>query len=162
MRRLVYLNEDDNPPEAVRAVEDACRRKGLSFLLAEHTATDFANAFELIRRERPDATYVNLSPGSYRNIDAIVEFAAQWHLPTVYTIRPFTDAVGLISYATNYESIHRRAARYVDRILKGASPADLPVKQPTKFDLIINLKTAKALGITVPRQLLARADEVIE
>jgi putative tryptophan/tyrosine transport system substrate-binding protein len=106
--------------------------------------------------------HVNLSPESNRNIDAIVEFTAQWLLPTVYTIRPFADAGGLVSYAANYESMHRRAASYVDRILKGASPADLPVEQPTKFHLIINLKTAKALGITVPPQLLARADEVIE
>jgi putative ABC transport system substrate-binding protein len=162
MRRLVYLNEDDNPPEALRALEEACRRTGLSCLLAEHTATDFANAFALIRRERPDAMYVNLSPGTYRNRHAIVEFAAQLRLPTIYTIRPFTDAGGLISYAANYEDIHRRAASYVDRIIKGASPADLPVEQPTKFDLIINLKTAQAVGLTVPPSLLARADEVIE
>ena len=91
-----------------------------------------------------------------------MEFAAQLPLPTIYPIRSFTDAGGLISFGTNFDDLSRRAASYVDRILKGASPADLPVEQPTKFDLIINLTTAKTLGLTVPQSLLVQATEVIE
>jgi len=91
-----------------------------------------------------------------------VEFAAQLHLPTIYTTRPFTDAGGLISYAASFEDIFRRAAGYVDRILKGTIPAELPVEQPSKFDLIINLRTAKALGLTIPASVLLQATEVIE
>jgi len=162
MRRLAFLTERDNPPESIRSMEETTRRLGLSFLLAEHSVTDFASAFDLIHRERPDALYVALSPGAYVNRHSIAEFAAQLRLPALYPNRSFTDAGGLLCFGTSFEDIHRRVAGYVDRILKGASPADLPVEQPTKFDLIINLRTAKALGLTVPASLLVQATEVIE
>jgi putative ABC transport system substrate-binding protein len=92
----------------------------------------------------------------------LVDLVAKHRLPTVYTSRDFVDAGGLMTYGPNLADLFRRAAAYVDRILKGTKPADLPIEQPTKFELVINLKTAKALGLTIPPSLLLRADQVIE
>ena len=102
------------------------------------------------------------SPNASAHRDLIVSLAAKHRLPAIYFARFFVTAGGLISYGTNFLDQSRRAADYVDRILKGEKPADLPVQAPTKYELVINLKTAKALGLTVPQSLLARADEVIE
>ena len=101
-------------------------------------------------------------PLTFTNRVQIGGWALNQRLPTMYAIREFVAAGGLMSYGTNFPSLFRRAAEFTDRILRGASPADIPVEQPTKFDLVINLKTAKALGLEVPPTLLARADEVIE
>jgi ABC-type uncharacterized transport system substrate-binding protein len=92
----------------------------------------------------------------------LAELAVQYRLPAIYTNRPHVDAGGLICYAASFPDIWRRAATYIDKILKGMKPADLPVEQPTKFELVINLKTAKALELSIPQTLLLRADEVIE
>ena len=102
------------------------------------------------------------SPFSTVHRDLIITLAARYKLPTIYFERLFVDDGGLVSYGPNFVDQFRRAAGYVDRILKGEKPGDLPVQAPTKYELVVNLKTAKALGLTVPQSILARADEVIE
>jgi putative ABC transport system substrate-binding protein len=92
----------------------------------------------------------------------LVDLAAKHRLPAVYTVKEYVDAGGLVSYGPNLADLFRRAATYVDRILKGAKPGDLPVEQPTKFELVINLKTARTLGLTIPPSVLSRADQIIE
>ena len=123
---------------------------------------EFEDAFEAVRQQHPDALVTVEDPltGSYRK--RIVDFAAVDRLPSLYGNREEVVAGGLISYRANFADLFRRAAGYVDKILKGVKPADLPVQQPTKFELVINLKTAKALGLAFPPTLLTRADEVIE
>ena len=120
------------------------------------------NAFEKIKKETVQALIVVTDPILFSQRSQILALAAGSRLPAMYPYRAFSEAGGLISYAPNDRDVFRRAASYVDRILKGANPGDLPVEQPTKFELIINLKTAKALGLTMPDKLLATADEVIE
>jgi putative ABC transport system substrate-binding protein len=113
--------------------------------------------------QRPNGgTILTASPPSAANVNLIIAAAAHYKLPAVYIQRPFVTAGGLISYGPNFADQYRRAADYVDRILKGEKPGDLPVQAPNKYELAINLKTAKALGLSVPQSLLARADEVIE
>ena len=119
-------------------------------------------AFEAARRADAGALLVFDDPvlWSYRN--QIVALAARRRLPTMYGYRDFVDAGGLMSYGVNRPDHYRRTAFYVDKILKGAKPADLPVEQPTRFELVINMKTAKALGLTIPPSVLIRADQVIQ
>jgi putative ABC transport system substrate-binding protein len=126
------------------------------------TADDLEPAFATIVRERCDALYVVLTEVNIRHRRHIIDLAARHRLPAVYWERQFVDAGGLISYGESDAWVYRRAAAYVDKILKGARPADLPVEQPTAFELVINLKAAKALGLAVPQALRLRADEVIE
>jgi putative ABC transport system substrate-binding protein len=123
---------------------------------------DFDGAFEAARRRRPDALVTVEDPLTFDHRKLIADFTAGQRLPSLHGAKEFTTGGGLISYGTNLANVFRRAAGYVDKILKGANPAYLPVEQPTKFDLVINLTTAKALGLEVPPSLLARADEVIE
>ena len=119
-------------------------------------------AFTAIERDRPQALFVFADRVFLHNRIAIAEFANKHRLPSVNAYRELVEAGGLMSFGPSYEDMHRRAATYVDKILKGAKPADLPVEQPTKFLLLINLKAAKTLGLTVPSSLLVRADELIE
>ena len=123
---------------------------------------DIDAAFAAIMRDRADGVIVDSDPVNGSNQERIVEFAAANRLPVIYVWRRYVDAGGLISYGPSFYDLWRRAATYVDKILKGASPADLPVEQPTKFELVVNLKTARSLGLTIPPSILARADEVIE
>jgi len=119
-------------------------------------------AFASIVKEKPDALLILADRIFLHNRKRMMEFAIQQRLPSVNAYRELVEAGGLISYGPSYEDMHRRAAVYVDKILKGTKPADLPIEQPTKFTLLINLKTAKTLGLTVPPTLVARADELIE
>ena len=119
---------------------------------------EFGAAFAAMDKERADAVIVQ--PSLQRK--AALDWALKYRLPAVSFIQSFPSEGGLMAYAANQNDLYRRAAYYIDRILKGAKPADLPVEQPTRYELVINLKTAKALGITIPESFLARADEVIE
>jgi putative ABC transport system substrate-binding protein len=123
---------------------------------------DFGKAFSDMTRARAGALTVLPSTMFFNERSRLVDLATRHRLPAVYFVREFADATGLMSYGPDVADGYRRAATYVDRILKGSKPADLPVEQPTKFELVINLKTAKALGLTIPPSLLLRADHLIE
>jgi putative tryptophan/tyrosine transport system substrate-binding protein len=131
-------------------------------LIDVRKSADLPGAFAAAQAHRIDVLVMGNDTVTQANRRQIVELAAQHRLPTSYASREFVDAGGLMVYAVNYADLYRRAAAYVDKIFKGAKPADLPVEQPTKFDFIINLKTSKALGLIVPDRLLALANEVIE
>jgi len=124
--------------------------------------TGLAEAFSKITNEQANGLVVFPDPLTFSNQEAITKFALANKIPALFGAKEFVDDGGLMSYGPSYPGMFRRGAYYVDRILKGAKPADLPVEQPTKFELIINIKTAKALGMAFPPTLLARAHEVIE
>jgi putative ABC transport system substrate-binding protein len=126
------------------------------------TVSELEAAFETVALDRPDGLFVGANPFFNRQSDQIVGLATRYAIPTIYAFREFPAAGGLISYGTRLADTYRQVGIYAGKILKGERPADLPVVQPTKFELVINLKTAKTLGITVPNSLLATADEVIE
>jgi putative ABC transport system substrate-binding protein len=149
--------------ELVQAVREACGNLGLTLLSDEaRRPPDLPAAFAAITEQAPDALIIDTDVVLLSNRKSIVEFAAAHDFPAMYGLREFVDDGGLISYGPVAFEVWRRVAGYVDKILKGAKPADLPVQQPTKFELVVNLKTAKALGLTLPQSILARADEVIE
>ena len=132
---------------------------------ASATAANAGDRISLLwcaRGRRADAIIVGNDTVALANRRQVVELAAKHRLPTMYNSREFIDAGGLMTYGVSYPDLYRRAATFVDKIFKGATPADLPVEQPTKFELVINLKTAKALGLTMSDKLLVAADEVIE
>ena len=152
---------DAKSPEATQA---AANMSGLTLqpVIEVQEASDFEPAFAMISEAHPDALIVLADRSMLAHRARIIAFAAEKGLPVMYPYREYVDAGGLMSYAPSNIDLFSGAAVYVDKILKGAKPADLPVQQPTKFSLVINLKTAKALGIAVPQSLLVRADEVIE
>ena len=148
-----------------RATVSAARELGVQVQSVEvHEPHDynFTNAFRAASQERAEAMLVLMSPVFLSQHDRIAAFAAEYQLPTMFGMREFAEAGGLMTHGANASNMARRAADYVDRILKGAKAADLPVEQPTKFELVINLKTAKTLGITIPQSLLLRGDQVIQ
>jgi putative tryptophan/tyrosine transport system substrate-binding protein len=165
LSRVAILFDPTNRYTAL-ALESA--RQGAQMLRASLTpyeardTTTLEAALAKLTNDRPDALMVLADTFLVSQRGRIAQFALENRLPSVYTYREHVEAGGLLAYTPNYHDLFRRAATYVDRILKGARPGDLPIEQPTKFDLVINLKTAKALGLTVPLTLQAAADEVIE
>ena len=151
-------NEDWEGPSG-KSVRAAAQVLGLTMVFAARTPTEYTDAFTLLGRVRVDALFVSPSPYQFINRRLIVEFARQSRLPDTHAHREAAALGALMSYGANIPDLFRRSAAYVDKILKGAKPADLPIEQPTKFELAVNLKTARALGLDVPPPLLARADE---
>jgi putative ABC transport system substrate-binding protein len=163
--RIAELANMSSPASASqwRQIEVAARSLGLEpQLLDVRASADFARAFDTAINQRADAIIVANDTLTQSHLIRIVDLSAKHRLPSIYASREFVDAGGLMAYGPNFTDLYRRAATYVDKILKGAKPADLPIEQPTKFELVINLKTAKALGLTIPPSVLARADQVIE
>jgi putative ABC transport system substrate-binding protein len=155
----------NNPNAAVQTKEMLAATTALGLqlnVLSAASQSDFDNAFATLVRQRTDALIVSADPFFISHRDQLVALALRHSMPAIYYAREFVAAGGLISYASSFADSFRQAASYVGRILKGEKPSDLPVLQPTKFELVINLQTAKMLGIDVPPTLLARADEVIE
>jgi putative ABC transport system substrate-binding protein len=156
---------DPTIPTNVRDVEDirpVARALGLMVSFWElRVADDFDRVFAALNKERPDGLYVSGGPLMTANQKRLVSLALKSRLPSVYIRSQFVEAGGLMSYGVDIADSYRRVAIYVDKILNGAKPADLPVEQPTKFELVINLKTAKQIGLTIPPNVLARADKVI-
>ena len=162
-RRVAYLGTkaEWEGPGGI-SIRASARALGLALFLAEFRPNDYTGAFALVARERPHAIITSINAHHYTYRGLIAEFAAKYRLPSMSTFLEFAEAGGLMSYGVDLRDIQRRAATFVDKILKGAKPADLPVEQPTKFELVINLKTAKALGLTIPQSVLLRADQVIQ
>jgi ABC-type uncharacterized transport system substrate-binding protein len=164
MQRLAILANAGSPNAVfeMREADAAARRLGLAVIRSEvRKAEDFAPAFDGLKG-RAEALYVCTDPLLTSNRLGLSTLAVGARLPTMSGFREYVEAGGLISYGPNFPDLFRRAAEYADKILHGTKPADLPVEQPTKFDLVINLTTAKALGLSIPEQFLLRANEVIE
>jgi len=161
--RVAVLWTSDHPDGEYRNTEATARRLGIHIQSLEVRGPgDFDGAFQAATRERAEALVVASSRFMNSNRPRVVEFASKQRIPLVTGWGPWARAGSLMSYGADLDILVRRAATHVDKILKGAKPADLPVEQPTKFEFVINLKTAKALGLTIPPSLLARADQVIE
>jgi putative tryptophan/tyrosine transport system substrate-binding protein len=145
--------------QGVRAAAQALK---VNLIHTEHTPKAYDDAFALMIRDRPDAIFVARQAANYVNAQLIADFAIEQRLPGIYPYKFNTVVGGLMSYGVNETDLYRRAVGIVDRVLKGVHPADIPIEQPTKFELVINLKTAKALGLDVPLHLQQPADEIIE
>ncbi len=160
---VLYLPAEVSTVPELRETEAAARTISVTLQpLAVRDPKDLEPLFAAATRERADALLVFAHAFAFVHRDRIIELAARQRLPAMYGWREFVDVGGLMSYGPNVNAILRRAAGYVDRILKGAKPGDLPIEQPTKFELVINLKAARTLNLTIPPSLLARADQVIE
>ena len=165
LRRVAVLSNPANPaqPVAVRDLKAAARSLGLQLRILEARGPDsFDGVFAAMAKDRVEALLVLTDPVFIIHRARIAELATQYRVPSMYGVKESVAAGGLMSYGPSLVAAFRRAAVFVDKIFKGARPGDLPVEQPTKFELVINLKTAKALGLTIPPSLLLRADQVIE
>ena len=163
--RVAFLWNPANASNAAafQNAQVGARALGLTLQSVEVSSPNqFESAFAAMTRERPDALVMTADPVHQLHVGRIADFAAKNRLPAMYQLGENVIAGGLMSYGASLPELFRRGALYVDRILKGAKPADLPVEQPTTFELVINLKTAKALGLTIPPSLLLRADQVIQ
>ncbi len=163
--RVAVLSDPTNPTQALllREAEGAARSLKVQLQVLEARApSDFAGAFSAMTKNRAGALITLGGNMFFGHRTRIVDLAAQSRLPAIYSTKEFAEAGGLMAYGVSLRESFRRAATYVDKILKGAKPGDLPVEQPTKFEMVINLKAAKALGLTIPQSLLGRADEVIQ
>jgi putative ABC transport system substrate-binding protein len=160
----VTVLSDSLTADQLKMVEAANRSVGLELqpLDLQNPPYDFENAFRVAMRSRAEAIFVLESAPIFRGRTQIAQLAMKNRLPTSFAFREYVEVGGLVSYGVNFSTMYRRAAEYADRILRGTKPVDLPVEQSTKFELVINLKTAKALRLEIPPLLLARADEVIE
>ncbi len=164
-RRVVVLFEPDNAsqPPYVEAIEASARSFGVQLTRAPvRNSAEVEHAIDAFAQQPNGGLIVVPTVNTIRHRDLIITLAARHHLPAIYPYRIFTTAGGFISYGIDLPDLYRRAASYIDLILKGAKPGELPVQLPTKFELVVNLKTAKALGLTIPEPFLQHADEVIE
>ena len=162
--RVAFLFDPTDPTGVLglKGTQDAAPALRVILQLVEvRNVSDFVSAFTAITREHADALLTSDTVIFNNNRTRIVEFAATRRLPAMYGLREFVETGGLMSYAASLPDVYRRAATYVDKILKGTKPADLPVERPTKFELVINLKTAKQIGVTFPQSVLFQADKVI-
>jgi len=163
--RIASLLDMGNPNNALQWKETEIAAPSLGVqpqLLDVRKPGDFGGAFDAAIRQRAGAMVVGIDALTQANHRPIIDLAAKHRLPAIYATREFVDAGGLVAYGVSYPHLYHRAASFVDKILKGAKPADLPVEQPTKFELVINMKTAKALGLTIPQTVILQADQVIE
>jgi putative ABC transport system substrate-binding protein len=160
---VIWHAENIGSVPTMRDLETVARSSKIAFQnLGISSVKDFDGAYASAVRERADAVFIVHSPFFFPERKKLVELALKHRLPTMIGQTDYADAGGLLGYAPSYPELFRHAANYVDKILKGAKPADLPIEQPTKFELVINKKTAKALGITIPQAVLLRAERVIE
>jgi putative ABC transport system substrate-binding protein len=162
--RVAILWPPSQRKHAMKDIEAAGQALGIQIqsLNVGARLDELESAFSAISQERPDGLLIGISAVISRHRVRFIEFTAKRRLPTIYSQSRFVNAGGLMSYGVNSLDLHRRVATYVDKILKGAKPGDLPIEQPTKFRLVINLKTAKQIGVTIPREVLFRADKVIK
>jgi putative ABC transport system substrate-binding protein len=163
--RVAVLWSPSTPssPLLLRETEAAARPRGVQLQVVEvRGSAEFDSTFAIVTRDRAGALLLLPDPMFRNHLRRILDLAAKSRLPTLYWSRDSVEAGGLMSYGANIPDMYRQAASFVDKILKGTKPGDLPIEQPTTFELVINLKTAKALGLTVPPSVLLRADQVIE
>ena len=163
LSRVAMLTPSTSYGELSKSVQAAAQKAGVKTLVAEaSTPQEIENAFSMMVREKADAVFVGSPTVFAQQHRQIAELALKYRMPSLFQDRVTVEAGGLMSYGQKFTDLYQRSATYVDKILKGAKPGDLPVEQPVSFELVVNLKTAKALGLTIPQSLLLRADEVIQ